>query len=120
MKYSQKGMTTLGLMIVLAIVACAGYAGFQLLPFYLENFKIVQVLSDVKNGLDGQNATTTEVRKSLQSRLYIEAVELPLDEFSVSRGKSGIVLEAYYEKRARYIGNVYLVVEFDESVEIVR
>jgi len=120
MKNSQKGMTTLGLMIVLSIVACAGYAGFQLFPFYMEHFKIVQVLADVKKGLDGQNATTTEVRKSLQSRLYIEAVQLPLEEFSIRRGKVGIVLEASYEKRAPYIGNLYLLTEFDESVEIVR
>jgi len=120
MKSAQKGMTTLGMMIVLAIVASAGYAGFQLFPFYMEHFKIVQVLADVKKGLDGQNPTTTEVRKSLQSRLYIEAVQLPLDEFTISRGKVGILLEAAYEKRAPYIGNVYLVTVFDESVEIVR
>ena len=41
-------------------------------------------------------------------------------DFSIKKKGNGYTFKANYENRARYFGNLYLVVVFDKQVEITR
>ncbi|MBT8442072.1 MAG: DUF4845 domain-containing protein [Gammaproteobacteria bacterium] len=121
MRDRQRGMTLISLAIVVAFVASYGFAVLKVTPFYLEQIKIKRVLTDVEANLSGNNASVMQVRDAIDKRLNIEMVrDLRAKDFSIKKGGSGYIVNAAYERRASYFGNLYLVVAFDETVEIRR
>jgi hypothetical protein len=84
--------------------------------------KIVQVLNQTKTNLDGQNASATEIRKALAKRADIESLYDvdPAKDFIIKRSPKGYSVSIDYERRKQYVANVYLVAEFEHTVEITR
>ena len=121
MKYRQRGITAIGFILIAAIAVVIGFAVLRLMPIYMEQMKVAQVLSDVQSELDGQAANPTSISKSLKKRLDVESVSaVEAQDFDITKTEYGYELGIFYEDRASYIGNLYLVVEFDNSVEIRR
>ncbi|MEE4186324.1 MAG: DUF4845 domain-containing protein [Gammaproteobacteria bacterium] len=122
MRREQRGITTIGLLILLAFLGLAGFAVIQLVPVYLENMKIQQVLNQAKDKLDGQKATVTDIRKALGNSVNIEdlrEVDVKKD-IVIERSKDGYTVSIDYQREKTFIANVYLVAKFDHSVEILR
>ena len=121
MRGRQQGVTTIGLIILVAVFAVIGFGGLRLIPIYLQHMKIVNVLSDVQNELDGQGPSISKIRVAIAKRLNVEMVTIltPRD-FKVTKTEEGFKVQAQYENRAPYLGNLYLVAEFDNAVEIRR
>ena len=121
MKHRQQGITAVGFVLIVAVAVIIGFAGLRLLPIYMEQMKIAQVLSDVQSELDGQAANPASITKSLKKRLDVESVSaVKSQDFDITKTEYGYELGIFYEDRASYLGNLYLVVEFDNSVEIRR
>ena len=118
----QRGMTAIGLLIVLTVLGLIGFGVIQLVPVYLENMKIQQVLNQVRDELEGQNATTADIREALGKRVDIEGLYdvSYRKDFVISRTGSGLKVAIDYERERAYFGNVYLLAKFKHSVEIIR
>ena len=118
----QQGMTFIGLLIVLSVLGLIVFGVIQMIPVYLENMKIVQILNQTKDELDGQNATVGNIRSSLEKRANIESLYDfdPRKDFAIKRSSNGFEVSVDYERRRPYVANVYLLAEFDHKVEIVR
>ena len=115
-------MTFIGLVIVLAIFGFIALGVIQMVPVYLENTKVVKMLNQIKDELDGQNANLTDIRKSLERRIDIEDLR-EIDwrqDFDISRTANGYSIAAIYERQRPMVANLYLLAEFDYEVEIVR
>lgn len=118
----QQGMTFIGLVLVLAVFGFIALGVIQMVPVYLENMKVVQVLNTAKDELDGQNANLTDIRKSLERRINIEDLR-EIDwrqDFVISRTAAGYSIAAIYERQRPMVANLYLLAEFDYEVEIYR
>ncbi len=123
MRNRQQGMTAIGMLILAAILLLVGYAGLRLTPIYLEHMKVLQILNDVKVELDGQEASLARLRASIGNRLNIESVMgLNVKDFKITKTSvgGGYVVRAKYDRRAHYVANIYLLAEFDDTVEIFR
>jgi len=123
MRSKQQGMTAIGMLLVAAVVGLIGFAALRLTPIYLEHMKVLQILSDVKAELDGQDASLARVRASIGNRLNIESVNyLRTQDFKVTKTsiRGGYLIQAKYDRRAHYVANLYLLAEFDDSIEILR
>ncbi len=123
MRNRQQGMTAIGMLILAAILLLVGYAGLRLTPIYLEHMKVLQILNDVKIELDGQEASLARLRASIGNRLNIESVMgLNVKDFKITKTSigGGYVVQAKYDRRAHYVANIYLLAEFDDTVEIFR
>ncbi len=122
MRKSQRGITTIGLIMVLAILGLVSFAVIQMVPVYLENMKIVQVLKQTKSDLDGQNASADDIRTAIDKRVNIEGLYdvNPRKDFEIKRSGNGYSVRMAYERRRAYVANVYLLAVFDNSVEIIR
>ena len=121
MRYRQRGITAIGFVLIAAIAVIIGFAILRLMPMYMEQMKIAQVLSDVKSELDGQAPNPTSISKSLKKRLDVESVSaVEAQDFAITKTEYGYELGIFYEDRTSYLGNLYLVLEFDNSVEIRR
>jgi len=115
-------MTFLGVIILMSVLGMIAFGVIQLVPVYLENMKIVQVLNKTKTELDGQNAGASVIFTALNKRATVEDlydVDIRKD-FKIKRSPNGHTVSVDYERRRPYIANIYLLAEFDHSVEIIR
>jgi len=116
----QRGMTTIGFLLVLAVLGLIAFGIIQLVPVYLENMKIVQLLNQTKEQLDGQSPSVKDIRDALYKRAEIEDLR-DIDtkkDFVVKPLSGGYTVSIDYERRKPYVANIYLLAEFSHSVEI--
>ncbi len=123
MRNRQQGMTAIGMLVLAAILGLVGFAALRLTPIYLEHMKVLQILSDVKVELDGQETSLARLRASIDNRLNIESVYgLKVKDFKITKTSvgGGYMVQAKYDRRTNYVANIYLLAEFDDTVEIFR
>ena len=121
MRDRQRGITAIGFLIIAIMVASIGFAALRLTPIFLENMKIVSVLEDVKKDLDGTNPSIQQIKSAIGKRLNIEMVRtIKKQDFKVKKSEVGYSVRVQYDSEAPYIANVWLLVRFNDAVEIRR
>jgi hypothetical protein len=121
MKKRQAGMTTMGLIILVAFVGLFAFAGLRLTPVYLNYMKIAGIVEGVREEFDGTGASRADVRQSLRRRFDIESVsEITAREVTVTAVDGGFEVAATYSHKAPFIANVSFVVDFDKRALIRR
>ena len=118
----QRGMTAIGWLIVLGLIAFFALLVLRLAPIYLNHYKIVGSLESLKQEPYIGQKPLPEIQKLLLRRFDINSVDLaPLAKDSVSiQNKQGrLTVRVQYEHRTGIVGNVDAVVRFDDSIEIV-
>ncbi|MEJ2601794.1 MAG: DUF4845 domain-containing protein [Gammaproteobacteria bacterium] len=115
----QYGMTTLGMLILVAFIGLFVFAGIRLAPVYLEHMKIVSVLDGVKAEYSGQNPSRDDIKRSLSRRFDVESINIISDkDVKIRKVADGYVLEAAYENRTPFIANISFAVTFDKKVDV--
>ena len=61
----QAGMTTTGLIILVAFVGVFAFAAIRLIPVYLNYMKVVGVIDGVLEEFEGQNANGATIRRPI-------------------------------------------------------
>jgi hypothetical protein len=121
MRRQQRGITAISFLIIAAMVAVIGYAGVRLIPIYLNQMKVQQILNDLQSEYEGQNATPSALQSAIARRLDIEMLDFPsAGDFRIEKIGNGYRVSVAYEDRVPYAANLSLVAEFDNSVEIRR
>ncbi len=120
MRRKQRGATAAGFVIMAIIVGMLAFGGIRLIPIYLEQMKVATILNDIKREMDGTKTSATQIRSAISKRIDIEMVRnVDAKKIRISKVDNGAFeVHAQYERRERYIANVFLVVVFDKSVEI--
>lgn len=117
----EGGMTTIGLIILVAFVGLFGFAGIRLAPVYLNYMKVVGVINGVHEEFDGTNPSRSVIRSSISRRFDVESVgEITAREVSVTSVDGGFEVRAKYNHVAPFIANVSFSVEFDKAVLVRR
>jgi hypothetical protein len=121
MKKRQAGMTTLGLIILVAFVGLFAFAGIRLTPIYLNYMKVVGIVDGVREEFDGTGASRSAISQSLRRRFDIESVsEITARDLKVTQVDGGYEVAATYSHKAPFIANVSFVVDFDKRALIRR
>ena len=121
MRTRQQGMTAISFVIVAAFVGVFAFGILKVAPMYLEQMKVVTILEDVKQDLDGTKPTIASIRNAISKRLDIEMVTgINVQQFTIKKIGLGYQVQAKYERREPFFGNLYFLVLFDKQVEITR
>lgn len=121
MMRTQRGMTTIGLILSAGIAFLIVFAALRLVPVYLEYMKVAGVLESVHQQLNNNDPSVQDIQNAVGRRLDIEMVSaVKRADFKVSRQGRGYQLRVAYSHTAPYIGNVSFLVEFDKAVEIAK
>lgn len=113
----QRGMTFLGYVIVLGVIGFFAIMIMKLVPIYIEHQAVVAAL----NAVSQQPATSTaqNIRSSIDKRFAVDNVTvIKASDFRINRAKGKTVVSIDYEAKTSFIGNLYLMVKFSESVEL--
>jgi len=118
----QKGMTGIGMMCIAALIAVIALAGFKVVPFYIEMTKVYTILDDLERDYTGSEALSpANLRTQLDNRINIESVYgLNAKDFEIKRTQDGYNVSIQYAQEVHYLANLYLVVKYDKTVEILR
>ncbi len=117
----ERGMTTLGLMILVVFIGLFAFAAIQLTPPYLNYIKVAGVLDGVYDEFDGQAPTAAAIRRSVSRRFEVESVSVVTErDIKVTQTDGGFLLEAKYDHTTPFIANLYFTIRFDKEVKVRR
>ena len=117
----EKGMTTLGLLILVIFIGMFAFATIRLTPVYLNYMKVAGVLDGVYQEFDGQNPARAAVRTSINRRFDVESVSVITSrDVKVTSDSGGLLVQTQYDHTTPFLGNVHFTVRFDKQVILRR
>lgn len=119
MATKQNGMAMVSWLVVLGVVVFFILIGIKMIPTYLENYSIKQVLTNMENDRAVRSMSPAEMKQSFFKRLKINSVyEFDRNAIQIKKEKNGTRFEVSYEIRKPVAGNVSIVMAFSESALI--
>jgi Domain of unknown function (DUF4845) len=119
-RHHQKGMTAIGWLLVLGLIAFFTLITLRLVPLYLEFSKVASVLESLQSEPGVTNMSRTEIVNLVSRRFDINDVrDVDPKLVKVSKDKGILSVSIDYERREHLIGNVDVVTTFDKKVEVV-
>ena len=117
----QRGMTTLGLIILVVFLGLFAFAFIRLTPVYLNYFKIVGVIDGVQEEFDGRGASIGAIKTSISRRFDVDSVsEIRARDVEVKPVSGGFEVRAQYDHTEPFISNVSFTVHFNKTVLVRR
>jgi hypothetical protein len=118
MRSRQRGATFLGMVVIIAILGFALYAGIRLTPIYLEYMAVARALEQTAKEESGATSPQT-LRNALDRRWTIETINsIQPKDIEIKKAGSGFTMRAWYRAEAPFISNVSLVADFDKTVKV--
>lgn len=116
--HSQRGITLIGLVMLLALVIFAVFIGMKLFPVYSEYYSVAQAMEQIKKQPGVAQYSPAELRSTFEKRLYISYVEsVKKKDVKISRS-NGYKMRVKYEVRRSLIGNLDYVAKFEKTIEL--
>ena len=119
MKNKQAGITMIGFLVVLAVVAFFGYMAMKLVPAYTEYMGVVKAMTQVSSeGVEGKSLD--EIRRNLLFKMdfqYVDDATIQPQDITIDRN-NGNQLHVAYDKDIPFIYNIDFVVHFEKSVPL--
>ena len=119
-RHRQQGLTGLGWLIILFVVGFFTLAGIKLTPIYVQNFSVKSSLESLKKEAHLTQKSKQEILTLLMKRLDINDVTHVTRKDIVIEERNGVLtVGAKYEVRERLVGNLDIVANFDNRIEVV-
>lgn len=120
-RQDQQGMTTISVIIVIAIFGMIILTGFKILPMYMEYYQVKSVLDSIAQDPEIDPKSKKDIRDALWKRLYVNSVrDLKQENFTLVREDGVTTITADYEVRKPYVAQLFIGAHFVYSVEITR
>jgi Tfp pilus assembly major pilin PilA len=119
MKSKQAGITLIGFLVVLVIVAFFGYMAMKLVPAYTEYMGVAKAMTQVSTeGVEGKSLD--EIRRNLLFKMdfqYVDDATIEPQDITIDR-TNGTQLHVAYDKQIPFIYNIDFLVHFEKSVPL--
>jgi hypothetical protein len=117
----QKGMTGLGWLTVLGLIAFFALLTLRMLPSYLEYYKVSAALEKLPEESGMAEVNPVAIRKALERQFDIGYVKvIRPSEVSVKPSGANYNVRAEYDDRVHLFANVDVVMSFDKTVKVPR
>lgn len=119
MKSKQAGITMIGFLVVLVIVAFFGYMAMKLVPAYTEYMGVAKAMTQVSTeGVEGKSLD--EIRRNLLFKMdfqYVDDATIEPQDITIDR-TNGTQLHVAYDKQIPFVYNIDFLVHFEKSVPL--
>lgn len=120
-RHSQKGLTTIGWILIIAIFGSIVLTGLKILPMYLDYFNVKSVVDSVANDPTIDAKSKQDLWEAINKRLYINSVRyIKREDVSFERKEGVTKITIDYTVEKPYIAQLYLGAKFNYSAEINR
>ncbi|MCU7845840.1 MAG: DUF4845 domain-containing protein [Candidatus Thiodiazotropha sp. (ex Monitilora ramsayi)] len=116
----QQGLTFISWLMILIVMGFMVMVALKITPVYLDHFAVRESLESLKSEPLIGRKQISEIRKLLMRRLDINNIRhLNKDDFTIRRSGGITMVQVKYEERREIIGNLSLVMTFDDSIELI-
>lgn len=119
MKSKQTGITLIGFLVVLIVVAFFGYMAMKLVPAYTEFMGVTKAMNQLASE-DGPKSVT-QVRNDLMKKLdfqYVSDDTITPQDITIKRTGNASSLNISYDKRIPFMYNIDFLLHFEKSVAL--
>ena len=117
--HHQRGMTAIGWLLVLGLIAFFTLVTLRLVPMYLEYAKVASTLESLQNEPGISKLSKGEIVSIINKRFDVNDVEnVDPRKVLISKERGVLKIGFSYERREHLISNIDVVGKFDKSVEV--
>ena len=121
LRKKQRGLSFLGLIVLVGVLGFCAVIGLKLIPIYMESWKIDGIMEATISEPGINDQSRQEVIESMLKRLDIDAVDAVnysnwRDKLTVAKRKNNVTINVRYEITTPLLGNLSLLAVFDKSV----
>lgn len=115
---SQKGMSLLGWIVTLGVLAFLASTAFKLFPHYMDYYALQKIITKVESE-PAQIVSVRDFYDHIQKGMGVNSIRLNLKEaLEIKQENDLFLLHLKYEKREHLIENLDLVATFDKEFRI--
>ncbi len=119
-RHHQRGMTAIGWLLVLGLIAFFTLITLRLVPLYLEFAKVASVFESLQTEPGVTRMSKGEILSLIQKRFDVNDVaNVNARDTKVSKDKGRLNISIQYERREHLISNIDVVATFDKNIEVV-
>ncbi|MDP3365750.1 MAG: DUF4845 domain-containing protein [Pseudomonas sp.] len=117
---SQQGLSILGWLMVLAVVAFFASTAFKVMPHYLDDMSLEKIITSVETDKASDVRTVGEFYNHVSKGMQVNNIrDLNMrDALQVKVENNEFLVHLKYEKREPLIENLDLVVNFDKEFRV--
>lgn len=116
---SQRGMSTLGMLILASYGALVVLLVVKLFPVYMDDFTIKDMLSSMQESPDVRGSTPEGLRDLFRKRLDVNGIRsVSHKDLKVERDGDLLKYELTYEIRTPMVANIDVVTHFSHQYEL--
>ena len=117
--HHQRGMTAIGWLLVLGLIAFFTLVTLRLVPMYLEYAKVVSTLESLPSEPGIASSSKGEIVSIIARRFDVNDVRnIDPKNVLVSKERGVLTIGFKYERREHLISNIDVVGKFDKQVEV--
>lgn len=121
MPNKQQGMTFTGWLVVLALIGFFALLGMKIVPIYIENYSVKSVVESLKDEPLITKKGAAEIKTMIMRRIDINGIYDIKRESVLVKVSPGIVdVSVVYTVRKPIMGNLDIIVSFDERIQLVQ
>ena len=111
--HGQRGVTLMGLIILLFVVIFVALLGFKLIPAYIDFYTAKKTI----NAVARQGTTAAEIRRSFELRSAIDDLKVRASDLEISKDGNEMVVGFAYRKEVPLFANVGIYIDFAASTK---
>ena len=113
----QRGMSSLGLLLIIGIAAFFLLCVFRVGPLYLDDSFVGGSLEKLRDD-DLDNMSNSEIRSQISRYFTVDGVrDIPVKNIKIDRKSDSVILSLDYEKRVEFLGNLDVAVRFSHKID---
>lgn len=116
----QQGLGLISWIVVIAVFSVIITLGIRIVPVYMDYFSVKDILGDLQKSSGSRVMPKREIRLQLHKRFRTNNLwDLKADEVvKIIKDKDrGLVFHLKYEIREPVVGNIDVIISFDEMIE---
>jgi len=114
----SSGMTLIGFIFVMMIIGLFAYAGFKLVPNYIEFQSVKDSMKTLKAQWSG-GGSPARIKRDLDKIFYTSYVDsVKPEHIKIVRGNGGYIVKVKYDVREPFIGNLDFLMHFENQVTL--
>jgi hypothetical protein len=117
MKRSERGITLIGFVVILALVGILAYLGMKVFPIYEQFFSVRSAMKGVAGEPGVAQMDPAKIRDLFFRRLYVNYADEDLkpENVKIERKDNGYTLTVNYEVRRPLVADLDIVGNFNET-----
>ncbi|MCU7797087.1 MAG: DUF4845 domain-containing protein [Candidatus Thiodiazotropha sp. (ex Semelilucina semeliformis)] len=119
-RQKQQGLTFISWLVILIVLGFMVMVALKITPVYLDHFAVKKSLESLQSEPLIGRKQLKDIRKMLLRRLDINNIRhLNKDHITIKRSGGITRVEIKYEEKRDLVGNLSLLMSFDDSIELI-